>query len=233
MLRSLLTRAVRGVFITGTDTEVGKTFVTKNLVRSLRKAGLRAVGVKPFICGPLEDTEELFEANERELTLAHISPVQLPEPAAPIVAGNCEVTVNEVVSEIQAASAPYEFTLLEGAGGWKVPVTKEWGIDSLAMALNLPVVIVVANKLGAINHTLLTIEAIEHSGLRVAGFILNHQQEEGDSLAERTNKKVILEVSGIPCLAEIPYGGGSVNGAQFAKSLEIPEIDSDLPLIFS
>lgn len=188
-------------FITGTDTAVGKTYVTRLLLETLRGEGVDAVGYKPISCGDREDAHILAAASG-ELELDEINPLHLNTPVAPYVASMLE---NHVIDTAVFAAgyrhlaSRHGMVLVEGAGGWEVPIAPNYRVSDLALELGLPVILVAGNKLGALNHILLTVEAIRRKGLTVAGIILNQLQDEMDT-AMITNKGVVEDLTGVPLL---------------------------------
>jgi dethiobiotin synthetase len=211
------------IFITGTDTGVGKTRVAAMLVRALRAAGVDAVGFKPICCGGREDAELLAEASQMNaengsgaVALNDVNPVWLRPPVAPYTAAMIEgrtvdvALVREKFAELRAAHAA---VIVEGCGGWLVPVSRDFSMADLAAEFALPVLVVAANRLGVINHTLLTVAAIKARGLRCAGVLLNQVQSpaEGDA-AVMTNAGVLGELldalpgGAVPLLGEMPFG---------------------------
>jgi len=193
----------KGVFITGTDTDVGKTMVSRALLEYLNTAGHKIMGVKPVCCGARDDVKLIQSENRSAgffLSEDEVNPIDAP-------------------------------LLVEGAGGWAVPVTSSWGMDDLAVALNLPVIMVVSNKLGALNHSVLTAMAIEAAGLPLLGYILNTMEQSEYTHAQGTNRAVLDELLDSPCLAEIPLGGGKCSSEALRQTLEIPDL-LDLPLHF-
>ncbi|NLT72074.1 MAG: dethiobiotin synthase [Verrucomicrobiaceae bacterium] len=184
----------KGFFITGTDTGVGKTWVTTRLLEKLRASGVDAVGMKPVECGGREDSRAILEASggtETGLTLEMVNPVSLPEPLAPAAATN-PPTLD--FAEIRAACdellSLHDLVLVEGAGGWLVPLDHERTMADLAKALGLPVLLVAANRLGVLNHTLLTVSAIRESGLDCPGIYLNTPDATPDP-STATNRGVL------------------------------------------
>lgn len=170
-----------GVFVTGTDTGVGKTVVSCALARALRAAG-RDVGVlKPAETGvppegPL-DARELRDAAAVDDPLEDICPVQLALPAAPTVAAAAEgtrVDLDTIRSAWMRLRKRHEVMIVEGAGGLLVPLADECTMADFAAELELPLVVVARAALGTINHTLLTLEAIEQRGLPLAGVVISH-----------------------------------------------------------
>jgi len=163
-----------GLFITGTDTEVGKTMVTACLSAAFRAQGRHPSAVKPLATGsapPGEDAETIGSA-------AGHSPkvfACFPEPASPeraAMEANIELDDDGFMDWMKAQRG--DPLLVEGVGGWAVPLTASLTIEDLAMRLKLPVIIVAANRLGMLNHTLLTTEAVRACGLTVAGVIINN-----------------------------------------------------------
>jgi len=194
-------------FITGTDTNVGKTYITKLLVESLRAEGKYAVGFKPISCGDRDDAAILAAASGN-LPLDEVNPLHFSSAVAPHVAALLEnKTINpaEIVASYQAISEKYDPVIVEGAGGWEVPITETYFVSDLAKDLNLPVILVAANRLGALNHILLTLAAIEAKGLKCAGIILNQLEDEMDT-PMITNKGIIESLTNVPLLDHIIHG---------------------------
>jgi len=192
-------------FVTGTDTDCGKTYVTALLVRAARAAGVDAVAAKPFCCGPREDVEILAAASGGAETLDAINAVWLETPAAPRACrllGEPAADTALALSSVRALSARHQQVFCEGAGGWLVPLTKDETVADFAVRLAWPVILVVRNKLGALNHSLLTLESVRARGLEAAGIILNNADGLGDE-AKRTNRSVLEECCGCPILAEV------------------------------
>lgn len=195
------------IFITGTDTHVGKTYVTRLIIETLRNEGLDAVGYKPVASGDRADATILAAASGN-LPRDLVNPVFLKPALAPLVAGMLEdrtITCGELVAGYQALAAEHRTVVVEGAGGWEVPLAEGFHISDFAAALGLPVVVVAANRLGCINHTLLTVRAIQARGLHCAGIVLNQLEDEMDT-AMVTNKGVIESLAGVPLLAHLIYG---------------------------
>jgi dethiobiotin synthetase len=194
-------------FITGTDTDVGKTYVTKLLIDSLRAEGKYAVGFKPVSCGDRDDASILAQASGN-LPIDEINPLHFSSPVAPYVASlleNKSIQPADLIASYQTIAAKYNPVLVEGAGGWEVPITQNYFISDLAKDLNLPVILVAANRLGAINHILLSIAAIQAKGLTCAGIILNQLEDEMDT-PMITNKGIIESLTDVPLLDHIIHG---------------------------
>jgi dethiobiotin synthetase len=199
---------MKNYFITGTDTDCGKTFVTALLVKAARAAGVDAIGAKPFCCGPRTDVEILAEASSGVESLDAINPIWLRTSAAPRACellGEPAADFSKALSVMRALAQKHEQVFCEGAGGWLVPIAKDYTIADFAAELAWPVIVVVRNKLGALNHTLLTLESIRRRGLSLAGIILNDLEGQPDE-ATRTNRQVLEENCGCPILTEITRG---------------------------
>lgn len=195
-------------FVTGTDTGVGKTYVTALLTRALRRTGLDTVALKPICCGPRDDVDALCAASDQELTPDETNPVWLAAPTAPLVAARLEKTTVDLPalgSWFDRLSATRTSLLVEGVGGWLVPMADGQTSADLAVRFGLPVLVVVANKLGCLNHTLLTLESIHARGLACAGVILNTLSDE-TSPATETNRRILEEFCDAPILFEITPG---------------------------
>ncbi|MEN8774605.1 MAG: dethiobiotin synthase [Akkermansiaceae bacterium] len=194
-----------GLLVTGTDTGIGKTWVSALIIEELRKKGVGAVGLKPVLSGSREDAERLWEASGRALGLDVINPWWYRTPVAPLVASRIEgspLEVEPMIELIHKVRDAHDFTLVEGVGGWEVPMGEDFGFPEFAKALNFPVLVVAANWLGTINHTLLTVKAIQAAGLNCVGVILNHLEAERD-VAVTTNRPMLEELCPVPIIGEV------------------------------
>ena len=204
-------------FITGTDTDSGKTYVTALLLRALNAAGKLAVGFKPVCCGDRQDVEALLAAGVPGPVADEVNPVFFAQPLSPLVAGwmaNVAFDFPAIMTAWGNLSGKYEHILVEGAGGWEVPVTVKETMADVAVAFGLPVVVVVNNRLGALNHALLTVRAVQARGLKVAAMMLNYPHDERDS-ASISNPAALREIfPGIPLL-EVMHGETEIDLADF------------------
>lgn len=194
-------------FVTGTDTGVGKTYVTRLILETLRREGVDAVGYKPVACGDREDATVLAAASGG-LSLDEVNPIHLKTPVAPYVAGLLEnQTVDPAVllGGFQKLAGKHAQVIVEGVGGWEVPLAANYRVSDLAKDLGLPVILVAGNRLGVLNHVLLTIDAIRAKGLTCAGIILNQLDDELDT-AMITNKGVLEDLTGVPLLDHLIHG---------------------------
>jgi dethiobiotin synthetase len=208
-------KKIRGVFVTGTDTDVGKTVIAAGLTAALRRRGLKAVYFKPMQSGCPEAGGKLIPTDAawaRDLTgllepLEILTPITLRLPLAPGVAAAREgvaVDLGRIVQAIQELASRYEFFVVEGAGGLYVPLidTGFLVLDLIAW-LGLPLLVVARAGLGTINHTALTVMAARRHGVEVAGIVLNRGAAT-PNLAEQTNPAVIEALTGRPILARVP-----------------------------
>ncbi len=199
-------------FITGTDTAVGKTYVAALLTRGLRRAGFDTVALKPICCGPRDDVDILCAASGNELSADATNPIWLQTPVAPLVAArleNRELDLAQLDKWFQHHRARRRSLLIEGVGGWLVPLTPNSRVADLAAVFGLPVLLVVANRLGCLNHTLLTIESIRAHGHECRGIVLNSLPGVSN-VATETNKRALQEVCDVPILFDIESGQQSI-----------------------
>ncbi|WOD18192.1 dethiobiotin synthase [Paraburkholderia kirstenboschensis] len=178
------TNSALSLFVTGTDTEIGKTFVSCALLRGFVHEGLQAAAMKPIAAGAFElngelhneDADQLDAASNVLLPSAMRTPYLLKEPAAPHIAAaleNVTFDIDHIVACHAQALQRADVVVVEGVGGFRVPLTTTHDTADLAVALKLPVVLVVGMRLGCISHALLTAEAIAARGLTLAGWVAN------------------------------------------------------------
>jgi dethiobiotin synthetase len=178
------------LFLTGTGTGVGKTFVAIELLHWLRSRGIRAVGMKPICCGDREDARRLHAASGEGISIEELNPVWLQSPVAPSVAAQIEqveIDLGRIRDCFRNLSDRFDTVIVEGVGGWLVPITEELFVSDFAKELELPVAIVAENRLGCLNHVMLTLESVQRRGLVCAGVILNQANGPVD-LAQSTNE---------------------------------------------
>ena len=191
------------VFITGTDTGVGKTHTAIQLLRLLRASGTRCAAMKPICCGDRRDAELLLAAGSEGLRIEEINPIWLKTPAAPLVGSLTEETnidIERILAAFHALQNQVEHVLVEGVGGWLVPVRYDYFMSDLAVEMALPVLVVAQNRLGCLNHTALTVRSIAAHGLPCAGVVLNGIPEESDIVAV-TNLDILKKIVGPPLLS--------------------------------
>jgi dethiobiotin synthetase len=193
---------VNGYFVTGTDTNVGKTFVTCALARRAVALGHRVFAFKPIESGCVAGPDGRLVGADQELLAAAAGNwqqgafrglYQLPLPAAPLVAAEAAGTaidLDQVVRTAREGAAAASLTLVEGAGGWRVPITPDTDMSTLANSLGLPVVVVARAGLGTINHTVLTIEAVLRDGLSLAAVVMSHRPDDDPASTERNRLEI-------------------------------------------
>lgn len=191
------------IFVTGTDTGVGKTTFSVWLVRRLRERGLRCAGYKPICCGDRQDAELLLAASSSGLTIEEINPLWLRTPAAPLTAAqaeNREIDLASLRDGFVRLKARMDVVVVEGVGGWIVPITRNYFSSDLAADLRLPVLVVAQNRLGCLNHTFLTVRSIAAAGLSCLGIVLNDQGAVADDVAMDTNASILRQCLTIPVI---------------------------------
>jgi dethiobiotin synthetase len=211
-----------GLFFTGTDTGVGKTYVTAAVARELRLQG-HSVGVcKPVATGARrhqgrwvsDDTLHLAEAAGLVPHLDRVTPFLFPDPVAPPVAARRQ-GVSLTLADLEAAVRSWEgdtaAVLVEGVGGLLCPLTERETVADLAAALRLPLVVVARRSLGTLNHTLLTLEVARARGLAVAGVVVN-EAEPARGLADATNVEELRRRLRVPLLAVVLHQDGPAGG---------------------
>ena len=212
---------MNGLIITATDTDAGKTYVTSLILKALRQREINAVGYKPVACGDRQDARHLRDAGPEGLSLEDLNPVYLKNSTSPYVASlleNTKVDMDLMEKGYQDLAGRFEFVLMEGVGGWEVPLAKGVNFSDFAERMGLPVLLVVSNKLGMLNHAVLTANAIRARGINCIGLVVNTIQEEWDT-AVVTNRGVIEELTGLPILAELISGQDFIDEEPILKAL--------------
>lgn len=203
-----------GIFVTGTDTGVGKTLVSAGLALALKARGMKVGVMKPVATG-CHGTEKrlvppdavyLFEAAENEYP-SLTSPSRFRNPLAPNVAAvleKKEVNLDNIRKAYLELQKHYDYIIVEGIGGLMVPLTQDYFVTNLIREFKLPMLIVARVGLGTINHTLLTVDAAVIRGLEIRGIIFNRMPKVNYSVAEITNPKVVHDLARIPVLGTLP-----------------------------
>ena len=219
---------MNGVFVTGTDTGVGKTFAACMLVHALRNAGRPVFPMKPVAAGAIataqgprnEDTLALVAAAGGDADPGRVTPILLNEAMAPHVAAAREGRVIELAPVLAAwRDRPADaFAVVEGVGGFKVPLADRLDTVDLARAFGLPVVLVVGLRLGCLNHALLTADAVRAAGLPLAGWIAN--AIDPHMAAADENVEALAHRLDAPLVARLPFAPGA-DPASFAGLVDL------------
>jgi len=221
--------AIPGFFITGTDTEVGKTEITLGLIAAFAERGLAVRGMKPVASGcetgphglRNADAVRIWTATDPSLDYALINPFAFEPAVAPHLAASRagrSIRFEEIVRAFEALGEPDWRVIVEGVGGWRVPLGEDGDLSDLAAALGLPVILVVGLRLGCINHALLTAESIKHRGLDLVGWVANAVDP---AMALRSDNVRTLENRiDAPCLGRVPFTENP-DGQSLAARLDI------------
>ncbi|WP_052881160.1 dethiobiotin synthase [Kiritimatiella glycovorans] len=221
-----------GIFITGTDTGIGKTVLTAALLMELRARGLDAVPMKPVQTGAEPGPGGGLRAPDLEFALraagmdpdadtrARMAPQLFREPCSPHLAAELEgrtVDPEQILTAWNQLGAAHEFVLAEGAGGVLVPVDRERTMLDLMRAMGCPVLVAARPSLGTLNHSLLTLHELARAGLRVAGLVLIESTPERAPCVEEDNRRTLERLGGVPVYGPLPYceglGGSDDPGA--------------------
>ena len=221
---------MKNFFITGTDTDVGKTFITCALIQAFATRGCRAVPMKPISAGSIISGERGIEMNDdvaalREVSattaaLDDINPYRFSEMIAPHLAAqreNVVVEMNVIRDAFERLKAVADTVLVEGAGGFLVPLSMKQSMAEIPTALSLDVIVVVGMRLGVLNHALLTVEAIRGRGLNVAGWVANTTVAGKTMLAFDENHATLERMMGAPLLGTVPFDAHSTTALERAR----------------
>jgi dethiobiotin synthetase len=206
------------IVITGTDIGVGKTWVACALARALRDAGKQVVAIKPVETGcsgqpgKSEDGVRLARATGQHQPAHAI--IRLPDPIAPVLSSEragAEIDFDALVLKIERFAESAEYAIIEGAGGLLAPLTWEWNLADLARVLGARALVVAADRLGTINHTLLTLSALELAGIGCVGVVLTTPEKKDQSTGQ--NGAAIARLSGIDRVVTLPHTGDDAAAA--------------------
>jgi dethiobiotin synthetase len=209
-----VTRLHSGVFVTGTDTGVGKTEISLGLMAALQQRGLSVLGMKPVASDGrvgehglrCEDAVRLRDQGSVTAPYESVNPYAFEPPIAPhIAAGEAgvEVELSRIREAYRELSEQADWVVVEGVGGWLVPLGPSLAVCDLPRALDIPVVLVIGLRLGCLNHSLLTVEAIRSHGLRLAGWVANLMDPE--MLARDRNIATLAALIDAPCLGVVAW----------------------------
>jgi dethiobiotin synthetase len=207
------------IFITGTDTGIGKTVLTALLTRFLRERGVNAVALKPICSGGRADARALRAAMGNALSLDEINPWHFRAPVAPLLAAHRErkhVRLAEVLAHLRAMQRRFDVLLVEGAGGLLSPLGENFNSRDLIAALSASSMIVAPNRLGVVNHILLTLEALPHSAAARARVVLMSPPK--PDAASATNAKLLAEYFDAKRIFTLPWLGKNVPAGKVSKN---------------
>jgi dethiobiotin synthetase len=194
----------KAYFITATDTEVGKTFITAGLGAAARNTGKNVGMMKPISCGGIEDALFFKKMVGLDDTVDLINPVKFKQPLSPYAASKTEkikIDIAKIKSDLRYLCGSRDIVLVEGLGGAMAPIKKDYYVADMIKDLGIPAIIIARAGLGTINHTLMTIEVLKKRKIKIAGIIMNNFDNSEPS--QKTNKQVIEEHSGIPVIGMI------------------------------
>ena len=199
---------LKNVFITGTDTGVGKSIFSSLLALYYLNQGKKVAISKPIQTGHPKDTDFLRNLTADKIVISNTYSFSLP--AAPSVAAkheNKKIDLKKIINDIKELENKFDHVIVEGIGGIAVPITDNdtYLMSDLIKDLNYPVVIVVRPSLGTINHTVLTVEFAKQKGLNILGFVISGYDEKISDEVIKTTPKEITRITGINCLLKIPY----------------------------
>lgn len=196
----------KGIFVTGTDTGIGKTVAACCIIRALRLKGVDCGVMKPVQCAG-SDSRRLMRAAGVRDQIDLINPFYAKYPYAPVTAFRKEkigFNKNKIIAAFARLSQRHQFMVVEGAGGLLVPIRENYFISDLVLDLGLALVIVASSSLGTINHTLLSVAYARARKITIAGIIFNNLSKD-NSMPEKTNPKIIQKICGLAVLGIIPY----------------------------
>lgn len=215
--------------VTGTDTGVGKTWVSLALIAALRARGLQAVGLKPVASGAERTADGLRNADALALQAmsspqpdyAEVNPYVFEPAIAPHIAAweaGVEIRFQPIVDLVTAWRAQTDIVVVEAVGGWRVPLGRDGDVAALARLLGLPVLLVIGVRLGCLSHALLTADAIRQSGLPLAGWVANLIDPDTERLSE--NLDTLRHLLHAPCLGVLPHLQGA-DPARLGHTLDL------------
>lgn len=204
-----------GFFITGTDTEIGKTFVSSLLIKLLVEEKLNVIGMKPIASGAKiidgvlknDDALSLIRASNVEVEYETVNPFVFEPAISPHLAAEdvgVEINLNKIKENFEQLQKLSDVVVVEGVGGWYAPLSSTATVADLAEALQLPIILVVGLRLGCLNHALLTAQAIRQTGLPIAGWVANHVTKDFSS-ADKNISTLQHSLNDFPFLGSIPF----------------------------
>jgi dethiobiotin synthetase len=221
----------KGIFVTGTDTGVGKTVIACGIARMLKAAGVKVGVMKPIATGDRKDALNLQKAAGLIETIDLVNPQFFKEPLAPTVSAALErrsIDLDAIYKAYWFMQKRYDVVVVEGIGGVKVPIGESTYVVDLIQALRLPALVISRNVLGTLNHTLLTLEVLELEKVPVMGVLLNGGR--GKDLAEKTNPEELQDHIAVPVLGVLPFQAALAKnpGATAAALKKLPRFMKEM-----
>ena len=216
-------------FITGTDTEIGKTWFTVALMTALKKTGFSVMGMKPFATGATatkeglinEDARLIMQCSSKKVSYGLVNPFVCESPTAPTIAAkeeNIRLDLDQIIKNYNTLKSMADIMVVEGIGGWRVPITDEYYLSEFVDRLNLSVILVVGVRLGCINHAILTAEAIRSDGHSLCGWASNRLDRVYSSGEETV--KTLRKRLNCPHIADFSYCS-DFDSDKLAKQIEL------------
>ena len=207
---------MKGFFVTGTDTGVGKTVIAGGLIKVLSFMGLKTAGMKPVESGCMREGDILIPSDGTFLKqmarmtepITELTPCCFENPLAPFAASGIEkknVQITGIKKAFYGLYKNYDAIIAEGVGGLLVPLKKNYFVLDLAIEMDLPLIVVAKPGLGSINHTMLTVNYALKEGIKIAGIVINYSAPPQNDLAEETNPLILKEICPAPLLGIFPY----------------------------
>ena len=210
----------KAIFITATDTGIGKTFITAGLAKAVQDKGLSVGVCKPISSGGIEDALYYIKMVGLKDEISTINPVRLKHPLTPYATEEGrKIAIKRIKGGVRDIIRSRDVIFIEGIGGAMAPIKKDYYVADMIRDFKLPALIVARAGLGTINHTLMTVESLKKRKVRIAGIIMNGFS--GKELSEKTNAKIIEELSGVPVVGKI-RAKSSFNG--LVKQIEKQKI---------
>ncbi len=221
---------MRALFVAGTDTAVGKTIVAGALASALKMKGLKVGVMKPIACGSREDAQFLMACAEADDSIELVNPVFLSRPLSPNLAAAMEkkkINLKLITKALRIFRKKYDYLIVEGCGGLLVPVTDNFFVVDLIPMMKAETILVSRSGLGAINHSLLSIEALRGRRSEPLGIIFNRLAGGLLSIPEKTNPEVISRISKVPSLGIFPFMktcAAHCAGKAFLKHIDLKKV---------
>lgn len=199
-----------GIFVTATDTGIGKTYIACELARNLKRQGIDVGVMKPVASGSRSDARLLSRAQGGTDPIELVNPIYLKHPLAPYVTAQVShqrIDLNKIWKAYEVLRKRHEFLIVEGIGGLLVPIKKDFFVTDMCLKFNLPLLVVSRPNLGTINHTLLTCSEAKRSGLKTLSIVFNYYRSFRKGLAEKTTPAVIKHAARVPHMISLPHKG--------------------------